>query len=371
MTWRIAGGARTPVGQAKGLLGRVPPMTLAAQVCEETLARTGTRPGQVGRLVFFCTTPDSLPPFAARLLARRIGLNPETPALMLTEDDVAPFIALTLSGQLEGPLMLAGVSSASSLLGQTSGGYASVDRTRFNPDTGNLITDDAEALAEQCGLTRSALDQAALASSQAAHKAIKKGLWTRDMMPVLPPPDYEGFVHQDQALQRETTAESLRALKPLRPGPGGLITFGHLALPGDGACCVLLAPAGSGGPDKAGTLVSQAGVWGETEKTGGAAFAVTQVMAASGLAPRDVSQLDLVEKSAAHRLALVDALDPCWAPKLNKAGGDIAVGHVGAASTLWHLLALRHCLADGQAALLAASSAGLCGACLIRQEGAP
>ena len=100
-------------------------------------------------------------------------------------------------------------------MGQASGGYAVVDRSRFNPDTGNLITDDAEGLAEQCGLTRQVLDETTLASIQAARKALKKGLWQRDIVPVIPPPDYEAFVHHDQALEKESSADALRALKPI------------------------------------------------------------------------------------------------------------------------------------------------------------
>jgi acetyl-CoA acyltransferase len=194
------------------------------------------------------------------------------------------------------------------------------------------MSETAENVAAECGITRDSQDAFALRSQQRTAQAIAAGYLADEIVPV---PIARGkapqIVAADEHPRPGTTLEALTKLKPIVK-PNGTVTAGNASGINDGACALLLA--------------SDAAVR-EYNLTPRARFVASAV---AGVAPRvmglgpvpatrkaldraglTINQMDLVELNeafAAQALAVLRQLGlPDDAQHVNPNGGAIALGH--------------------------------------------
>ena len=190
------------------------------------------------------------------------------------------------------------------------------------PETG-------ENVAEEWKVSRADQDAFAFRSQQRAATAILNGTLAEEIIAVHVPRKHA--VEQDEHPRRETTLDSLAALKPVVK-PHGTVTAGNASGINDGACAVLLASEGAA---KKHRLTPRARVI--TSAVAGVAPRVMGIgpvpasrkaLAQAKLKIADMDVIELNEAFASQALAVLRDLGlPDDAPHVNANGGAIALGH--------------------------------------------
>jgi 3-oxoadipyl-CoA thiolase len=230
-------------------------------------------------------------------------------------------------------------------LGDTTLGWRFVNPRMQALHGVDSMTQTAENLAREHGISREDQDAVALRSQQRAAAAIGQG-WFRDELTSVPAGSKTLTVEADEQPRADTSLARLASLAPIL-GPGTSITAGNASGINDGACALLIASA--------------AGV----ARNGLTARARILGMAAHGVAPRvmgigpvgavhkllgrlrlrldDFDVIEINEAFAAQVLAVTRALGlPDDAQQVNPNGGAIALGHpLGASGARLALTALR------------------------------
>jgi len=225
------------------------------------------------------------------------------------------------------------------------------------------MTQTAENLAREHGISRDDQDAYACRTQQRAARAVASGWLADELTPVTLAADGRVLAADEQP-RPDTTLERLAALPPLL-GPGTSITAGNASGINDGACALLVAAEGA------------LARWNLTPR------ARVLGMAASGVAPRvmgigpveavhrllerlqlRLDQFDVIEINeafAAQVLAVTRALGlPDDAEHVNPNGGAIALGHpLGASGARLALTALRQLERSGGRRALVAMCVGV------------
>ena len=190
----------------------------------------------------------------------------------------------------------------------------------------------AENLAIRYKLSRKQQDEFALRSHVRAGEATDSGAFSREIIPTWGR-DEEGrrkVIHQDQGIRRDTSLESLAALKPVFMPQGGTVTAGNSSQISVGAAAVLVMSE-----DKAKDLGlkpkvrirSMAVVGVDPSVMGiGPVPATLKALKRAGLKLEEIDLIEINEAFAAQTLAVIKHLkaDP---EKVNVHGGAIALGH--------------------------------------------
>jgi len=193
------------------------------------------------------------------------------------------------------------------------------------------MSQTAENLAREHGISRSDQDGYALRSQQRAAAARDRGEFGEEIVVLdLPAPD-GATIAADEAVRADLTAQKLAALKPLL-GAHTSITAGNASGINDGACAVLLASAPAASrhgltPIARVRGMASAGV--EPRTMGiGPVPAIGKLLARIGWQLADCERIEINEAFAAQVLACTRALglpdDAAW---VNANGGAIALGH--------------------------------------------
>jgi acetyl-CoA acetyltransferase family protein len=187
----------------------------------------------------------------------------------------------------------------------------------------------AELIADQWDISREEMDALGARSQQLAAKATTEGRFEREIHPVT---DHEGATMKTDEGLRETTLESLSALKPVfrAEEEGGRVTAGNSSQITDGASAVLIMSE-----EKAAAL-------GLTPRARFVDFAVAganprlmltapipatkKVFERSGLTMDDMDLVEINEAFASVVLAWRKELDADM-DRVNVNGGAIAIGH--------------------------------------------
>jgi acetyl-CoA acetyltransferase family protein len=216
---------------------------------------------------------------------------------------------------------------------------------RYAPE-GGLVPQgiSAELIADKWGITRDDMDEFGVRSQQFAARATKEGRFEREILPVV---DAEGkMMNTDEGI-RDTTRESLAALKPaFRPEEeGGRVTAGNSSQITDGASAVLIM---SEEKAKELGLTPRArfvnfGLAGDNPRYMLTAPipATQKALAKAGLTMADMSITEINEAFAAVVLAWEKELHPDMST-VNPNGGAIALGHPLGASGTRLLTTLLH-----------------------------
>jgi acetyl-CoA acyltransferase len=197
----------------------------------------------------------------------------------------------------------------------------------------------AEMVQRKYGISREDQDAFALGSHQKALRAIEKGYFREQIVPVEVEEVFAGpdsrrqvkryTVDTDEGPRADTSAEALARLKPVF-AEGGTVTAGNSSQTSDGAAFVLMMSerrVKELGLNPKGRMLSYAAAGVEPAIMGiGPVEAIPKALRTAGLSLADIDMTELNEAFASQALAVIreTGLDP---GTVNVNGGAIALGH--------------------------------------------
>jgi acetyl-CoA acyltransferase 2 len=348
----ILHGARTPMARYTGAFDQTSAIELGAAASREAIQRSGADPAEFDHVVFgnvMQTSSDAL--YGARHVGLKAGLPVETPAVTVNRlcgsgvESICQAAQRVLLG--EGKLVLAGgmenMSQCPHVVRGARSGFRlgegkledSLMSGLYDTYCGFSMSETAENLAAEQGITRRACDEYALRSQQAAEAAFKACRMKEEIVPVeVKKGKKTTLVSEDDHRRPDTTMEILESLPPAFR-KDGIVTAGNASGIVDGAAAVVVTHAKIAkerGWKPLGRIVSWATAGVPPRIMGiGPVPAIQKALALAGL---KLGQLDLIEVNeafAAQYLAVEKVLG-LDRDKTNVNGGAIALGHPLAAS---------------------------------------
>jgi acetyl-CoA acyltransferase 2 len=337
----ILQGARTPMVRYMGAFDSITALELGAAASKEAIRRAGADPEEFDHVVFgnvMQTSADAL--YGARHVGLRAGLPIETPAVTVNRlcgSGMESITKLVLAGGMENmsqcPHVIRGARTGFKL------GEGKLEDSLMSGlyDTycGFSMSETAENLAAEQGITRKASDEYALRSQQAAEKAFQSGFFKEEIVPVEVKKGKKTIMVTDDDHRRpETTMEVLESLKPAFR-KDGLVTAGNASGIVDGAAAVVMTHAKTAkerGWKPLGKIVSWATAGVPPQIMGiGPVPAIQKALALAGLKLEQMDLIEVNEAFAAQYLAVEKVLG-INRDKANVNGGAIALGHPLAAT---------------------------------------
>jgi acetyl-CoA acyltransferase len=212
----------------------------------------------------------------------------------------------------------------------------------------------AENLAMRYRISRKEQDEFALLSHQKAAQATDGGEFNAEIIPTWGRDD-EGrkqLMKEDQCIRRDTTLESLAALKPAFMPEGGSVTAGNASPLNVGAAAVLVMSeqrAKDLGLKPKVRIKSMAVAGVDPAVMGiGPVPATNKALQRAGLKLEDIDLIEINEAFAAQTLAVIKLLK-ANPEKVNVRGGALAIGHPLGASGARIATTLIHAMTDRKA----------------------
>jgi len=350
----ILEGARTPMIRYMGAFDDTNALELGAVASKEAIRRAKVDASEFDHVVFgnvMQTSADAL--YGARHVGLKAGLPIETPAVTVNRLCGSGMEAITQAAQRillgEAKMILAGGMENMSQCPHVIRGA----RTGFRLGEGKLedslmsglydtycgfsMSETAENLASEQGITRRASDEYALRSQQAADAAFRSCYLKAEIAPVEVKKGKKTMVvAEDDHRRPDTTIEILEGLKPAFR-KDGIVTAGNASGIVDGAAAVVLMPleeARKRSIQPLGRIVS----WGiagvEPKLMGRGPVPATKLaLQKAGLNLDYIDLIEVNEAFAAQYLAVEKELG-LDREKVNVNGGAIALGHpLGATGT--------------------------------------
>ena len=329
----IAGYARSPFHFAhKGLLAKVRPDDLAAQVVRGLIDRTGVNVDDIEDLILGCAFPEGEQGLnMARLVVLMAGLpisvagttiNRFCGSSMQSIHNAAGAIQMN-AGEV---FICAGVESMSRV---TMGGFNPMPNPALletNPAAYISMGETAENVGKEYNIDRAEQEQFAVLSQQKAADAQSLGKLKREIVPI----QMNGLtVDTDGCLRPGTSAEDLAGLK-LAFDENGSVTAGTSSPLTDGAAATLVcseAYAQENGLEPIVRIKSIAVSGCKPETLGlGPIFASRKALARAELSADAIDVVEINEAFATQSIASVRDLG-LDIDKVNIDGGAIAIGH--------------------------------------------
>lgn len=356
----IVDALRTPVGVGKpekGVLSGIHPVDLSAHVLRGLVDRTGIDPAVVDDVMWGCVSQVGEQSFnVGRNAVLAAGFPESVPGTTVdrqcgSSQQAAHFAAAAVvSGQCD-VVIAGGVESMSRvpMFSNTEGGDGPFGPMMKDRYEGKLIHQglSAEMIAEKWGLSRTMLDELALASQERAARATEQGLFTGEILPV---ETAAGTITTDQGIRPGTTLEGLAGLKPPFK-EDGVVTAGNASQISDGAAAMLIMTS-----DRAAALgltpiarlhtFALAGVDPVIMLTGPIP-ATQRALEKAGLGIDDIGAFEINEAFASVVGAWLaeTGADPA---RTNPLGGAIALGHpLGASGARLMTTLVHHMRRDG------------------------
>jgi len=200
-------------------------------------------------------------------------------------------------------------------------------QARYGVDS---MTQTADNLAREHGITRECQDAYAWRSQQRTAHAQEQG-WVAEEITPVQVPNESIAVSEDEHPRPNISVEKLAKLKPLL-GSDSTITAGNASGLNDGACALLLASAealNKHGLQPLARVISMAAVGVAPRVMGiGPVPAITKLLAKIGMRLDDFDRVEINEAFAAQVLACTRSLGLADdAEHVNGNGGAIALGH--------------------------------------------
>ena len=329
----IAGYARSPFHFAnKGLLAKVRPDDLAAQVVRGLVDRTGVNVDDIEDLILGCAFPEGEQGFnMARLVVLMAGLpinvagttvNRFCGSSMQSIHNAAGAIQMN-AGEV---FICAGVESMSRV---TMGGFNPMPNPALlesNPAAYMSMGETAENVGKEYNIGREEQEQFAVLSQQKAADAQSLGKLEKEIVPI----QMNGLtVDTDGCLRPGTSTEDLAGLK-LAFDENGSVTAGTSSPLTDGAAATLVcseAYAQENGLEPIARIKSIAVSGCKPETMGlGPIFASRKALARAELSADAIDVVEINEAFATQSIASVRDLG-LNIDKVNIDGGAIAIGH--------------------------------------------
>ena len=329
----IAGYARSPFHFAhKGLLAKVRPDDLAAQVVRGLVDRTGVNVDDIEDLILGCAFPEGEQGFnMARLVVLMAGLpinvagttvNRFCGSSMQSIHNAAGAIQMN-AGEV---FVCAGVESMSRV---TMGGFNPMPNPALlesNPAAYMSMGETAENVGKEYNIGREEQEQFAVLSQQKAADAQSLGKLEKEIVPI----QMNGLtVDTDGCLRPGTSTEDLAGLK-LAFDENGSVTAGTSSPLTDGAAATLVCSetyAQENGLEPIARIRSIAVSGCKPETMGlGPIFASRKALARAELTADNIDVVEINEAFATQSIASVRDLG-LDIDKVNVDGGAIAIGH--------------------------------------------
>ena len=300
-------------------------------------------PSTVDDVIVGCANPEGEQGLQiGRLIAAR-SLGKEVPGITINRycasghEAIAMAVSKIKAGF--GEVYIAGGTESMSLIPMT--GYklspsykANIDNLNYHVSMGAT----AEAVSNKYKILREQADVFSLSSHKKAAKAIDKGFFKEEIVPIKVDEVFvkEGkrvesnhIVEVDEGVRRDTTLEGLAKLRPAFK-KGGVVTAGNSSQTSDGAAFTLIMSekkVTEMGLDPIAKLLGCAVGGVDPLYMGiGPCLAIPKVLKQTGLKLSDIEQTELNEAFAVQSLAVIQeaGLDP---NTVNLNGGAIAMGH--------------------------------------------
>ncbi|OMC09177.1 acetyl-CoA acetyltransferase [Mycolicibacter heraklionensis] len=353
----IVEAVRSPVGKRNGGLSGVHPAELSAQVLNGLVTRAGVDPALVDDVIWGCVMQAGEQALdIGRTAVLSAGWPESVPAVTVdrqcgsSQQSVHFAAAGVIAGHYD-VVVAGGVESMSrtpmgSSLANGGRPYGESFKARYDQTPNQGI--GAEMMATKWGLSRTALDEFALASHEKAAAAQDAGAFKDEIVSIT---DSEGnVISEDEGIRRGTTLEKMGQLKPAFK-EDGVIHAGNSSQISDGSAALLFMSA-----EKAKELGLTPLARVHTATLAGsdpvmmlsAPIPATQkALQRSGLSVDDIGAFEVNEAFAPVPMAwLADiGADP---KKLNPNGGAIALGHpLGGSGARIMTTLLYHMRANG------------------------
>lgn len=350
----IIDALRTPIGRIGGALKDVRPDDLGALVIRKLVERNPIDPASIDDVIFGCANQageDNRN--VARMSLLLAGLPVEVPGVTVNRLCGSGLEAVNQSanaikagaGQVyiaggtesmtRSPLVMMKPGTAfqrgnQQLVDTTLGWRLVNDRMKemYPPIS---LGETAEKVAQKYGISREAQDEFALRSQQNYARALEKGYWEAETVPV----ELQGrkgdvtLFARDEHARPETTMEQLQKLKPAFLADG-TVTAGNSSGLNDGASALLIMEqerALAAGLKPRARIVASAVAGVDPSVMGiGPVPATRKALKQAGLSVEDIDLFEFNEAFAAQAVACVRELGVN--PELvNVNGGAIALGH--------------------------------------------
>ncbi|MDB5908833.1 MAG: acetyl-CoA acetyltransferase [Massilia sp.] len=329
----ISAYARSPFHFArKGALAEVRPDTLAAQVVQGLIERTGVDPALLDDVILGCAYPEaSQGNNLARIVSLLAGLPQQVGGMTVNRFCGSSMSAIHIAAaQIE-----AGLGEAYLCVGVESMTMVPQGGFNFSPNPSLLEHTDAyismgmtaENVAQRFEVTRAAQEQLAQASHHKAASAREAGR-LRDEIVAIRTGDGR-TIAEDGCIRPATTLEAFAALRPVFKEEG-VVTAGTSSPLTDGAAVVLVTSedfARRQGLSPLARIRAMASVGCDPALMGmGPVPATRLALTRAGLTVADLDVVEINEAFGSQALACIRELqlDPAT---VNLDGGGLAIGH--------------------------------------------
>ncbi|MGV0750136.1 MULTISPECIES: thiolase family protein [Mycolicibacter] len=353
----IVEAVRAPIGKRNGGLSGVHPAELSAQVLNGLVNRAGVDPALVDDVIWGCVMQAGEQALDIGRTAVLSAGWPETvPAVTVdrqcgsSQQSVHFAAAGVVAGHYD-VVVAGGVESMSrtpmgSSLANGGRPYGDSFKARYSQTPNQGI--GAEMMATKWGLSRTALDEFALASHEKAGAAQDAGAFKDEIVSITDP---EGnVISEDEGIRRGTTLEKMAQLKPAFK-EDGVIHAGNSSQISDGSAALLFMSAAKArelGLTPLARVHTATLAGADPVMMLSAPIPATQkALQRSGLSIDDIGVFEVNEAFAPVPMAWLAELgaDP---KKLNPNGGAIALGHpLGGSGARIMTTMLYHMRANG------------------------
>ena len=338
----IVSAVRTAVGRGKkdGSLAGVHPIDLSAIVLQEAIKRADLDPRTIDDVIWGCAMPEGAQGLnVARLAVLRARLPVDVPAVTVTRfcssglQTIAMGAQAIMSGMAD-VIVAGGVEMMSQV--PMSGYHARLHHGMTEEMIAMGLT--AERVAKRWSVSRVDQDQYAYESHAKAARALERGAFTDQIVPV--PVERvtwrgtkkeveEGYFAVDELVRTDTSAERLAKL-PAAFMMGGSVTAGNASPYSDGAAAVALmseSRARTLGLRPLARLAGYAVAGVDPDIMGvGPIKAVPKALAKAGIGVEQLALIEFNEAFASQALAVARDLQFPM-DRVNVNGGAIALGH--------------------------------------------
>jgi acetyl-CoA C-acetyltransferase len=346
----IVAAVRTPIGKFQGSLSEMSAPQLGAAVVKEVVTRAQLDPKLIDECIMGNVITAGLGQNPARQAALNGGLPVEVAAMTINKVCGSGLKAIGLAAQGiqtgNADIVVAGgmesMTNAPYLLPQARKGYrlgnSQIIDSMVNDGLWDVYNNyhmgmTGENVAEKYGIRREEQDEFAVNSHRKAVQAWKECRFKSQVMPIELPGRKKGdppvIFDKDEGPREDTTAENLRALKPVFK-KDGTVTAGNASTINDGAAAAVVMTARRAkelGLQPMARIVAQAtsGVdpkWVMMAPVDG----VRKLWKKTGWQPDEVDLYELNEAFSVQSVAVVRELGIDM-NKVNVNGGAVALGH--------------------------------------------
>jgi acetyl-CoA C-acetyltransferase len=346
----IVSAVRTPIAKFQGALTDFTAPQLGALAVKEAVKRANLDPTRVDECIMGNVISAGLGQNPARQAALNGGLPPEVAALTINKVCGSGLKAVGLAAQAiqtgNAEIVVAGgmesMTNAPYLLPQARKGYrlgnSQIIDSMVNDGLWDVYNNyhmgmTGENVAEKYGITREQQDEFAVNSHRKAVQAWKECRFKSQVMPIEIPARKKGeppsIFDKDEGPREDTTAETLRSLKPAFKKDGS-VTAGNASTINDGAAAVVVMTVRKAkqlGLQPMARIVAQAtsGIdpkWVMMAPVDG----IRNLWKKTGWKPDEVDLYEINEAFSVQSVAVVRELGIDM-DKVNVNGGAVALGH--------------------------------------------